>query len=102
MINKADVIERLGTLVGKEVTSENLHEALFCEDKHQKIRRRFHVGSHTYVQYKVKIDENSDSQAFVDLRIPGNPNTFRVNLEERDGQLVFHSNPNPRISYSYL
>jgi len=98
MISKADVIERLRSLLGKELTSVNLHEAIFCEAKHQKILRRFHVGTHTYVEFK--LDKNNDTPEFVDITIPGNPNTFRLGLEEKDGQLVIVSEP--RINFSYL
>lgn len=97
MISKADVIERLRTLIGKELTSTNLHEALFCEVKHQKILRRYYVGTHTYVTYKI---QSNEIPPFVDITIPGNPNTFRVGLEEKDGQLIIVSEP--RINFSYL
>lgn len=98
MISKADVIERLRTLIGKELTSENLHEAIFCEAKHQKILRRFHVGTHTYVEFK--LDKKNEIPGYVDITIPGNPNTFQVGLEKKDGQLIIVSEP--RINFSYL
>jgi hypothetical protein len=98
MISKADVIERLRGLMGKELTSESVHEAIFCEAKHQKILRRFHVGTHTYVE--LKLDKNSEIPAFADITIPGNPNTFRVGVAEVDGQLIIVSEP--RINFSYL
>ncbi|WP_322447943.1 hypothetical protein [Robertmurraya mangrovi] len=100
MISKADVIERLGSMIGKELTSQNLHEALFCEAKHKKILRRFSFGTHTYVQYKVQIDKDTQKPAAVDITIPGNPNTFRVGLVEENGQLIINSEP--RINFSYL
>lgn len=99
MIKKADVIERLNSLVGKEITSTTLHEALFCEEKHQKILRRYHVGTHTYVQFKVHIDENN-VPLHADITIPGNPNTFRVGLEHINGKTLIQSGP--RINYAYL
>jgi hypothetical protein len=98
MIKKADIIERLGSLIGKELTSENLHEALFCEEKHKKILRRFHVGTHTYIEYKIHQDEGS--QTYVDITISGSSNTYRLGLEEKDGQLLINSEP--RINYSYI
>ncbi|MFD2804600.1 hypothetical protein ACFSYB_06985 [Litchfieldia salsa] len=97
MISKADVIERLGTLMGKELTSSNLHEALFCEEKHKKILRRFHHGTHTYVQFNI---QENVTPVFVEIRVPGNPNTFKLELEEKDGQLIVQSEP--RINFSYL
>lgn len=102
MIRNADVKERLGCLIGKELTSENLHEALFCEEKHKKIRRRFNVGTHTYIQYKMKVHKHLDldSQSYADISISGNPNTFRVDVEEKDGQVIINSES--RISYTYL
>lgn len=97
MIRNPDVVERLGSLIGKELTMESLHETLFCEDKHQKIRRRYNVGTHTYIQYKIK---SQNEQTFVDILISGNPNTFRMGIEETDGKLLLNSEP--RVSYSYL
>jgi hypothetical protein len=97
MIKKADILERLGSLVGKELTSTNLHEAVFCEEKHKKILRRFYVGTHTYIQYKII---NEETLSAVDITISGSPNTFRVGLEELDGQWIINSDP--RINYSYI
>lgn len=94
MINKKDAIERLGGLLDKELTKESLHEALFCEDKHMKVLRRFHLGKQSYVEYKIK------DQSYADILILGNPNTFRLGIEERDGKLIVNSSPT--ISYSYL
>ncbi|MBD8068683.1 hypothetical protein [Bacillus sp. PS06] len=100
MISKADVIERLSTLIGEELTSEKLHEGLFCEDKHQKIRRRFHFGTHTYVTYTIHLESDQENASFAAITIPGNPNSFRVGLKEVDGKLLINSAP--RINYSYL
>ncbi|UII56808.1 hypothetical protein LS684_04905 [Cytobacillus spongiae] len=97
MISNADVIERLGTLLQKELSSEALHEVLFCEGKHKKVLQRFYLGKQSYVQYKV-ID--SSAKLFVDISILGNPNTFRMGIEEINGQHIFQSEP--RVSYSYL
>ncbi|MGJ7922156.1 hypothetical protein [Neobacillus sp. LXY-4] len=98
MIKKTDVIERLNTLIGQELTSQGLHEALFCEEKHKKILRRFNAGTYTYVQYKIQIGNNSDLPSYVDITIPGNPYKYRLGLEERDGQMIIHSEA--RINYS--
>ncbi len=98
MIRKTDVIERLNSLIGQELTSQNLHEAIFSEEKHKKILRRYHAGTYTYVQYKIHI--GSDAPPYVDINIPGNPNTFKVGLEEKDGQMIIKSEA--RINYSYL
>lgn len=100
MIKKTDVIERLNSLIGQELTSYNLHEALYCDEKHKKILRRFHAGSYTYVQYKIHISCNLDMPSYVNITIPGNPNTFIVELQERDGQMIIHSEA--RINYSYF
>ncbi|RSK25598.1 hypothetical protein EJF36_01000 [Bacillus sp. HMF5848] len=101
MIKNADVIERLSSLIGKELTSETLHETLFCENKHFKIRRRFHVGTHSYIQYKIKEQQQqTDTQLVADILISGNPNTFRVGVDEKNGQLFINSEP--RVSYTYL
>ncbi|WP_078544613.1 hypothetical protein [Litchfieldia alkalitelluris] len=100
MIKKADVIERLNTLIGRELTSESLHEALFCEVKHQKILRRYQAGSHTYVQYKLHISSDGSTPPFADIIIPGNPTTFRVGLEERD--MNFHVISEAKINFTYM
>lgn len=100
MIKNADVKERLGFLIGKELTSENLHEAVFCEEKHKKIKRRFNVGTHTYIQYKMNIHHQLDLPSYADISISGNPNTFRVDIEEKNGQVIINSES--RISYTYL
>jgi hypothetical protein len=100
MIKNGNVKERLDFLIGKELNSENLHEALFCEEKHNKIRRRFNVGTHIYIQYQIKVHEQLDSQSYADISISGNPNTFRVGVEEKDGQVIINSES--RISYTYL
>jgi hypothetical protein len=100
LISKGDILDRLKLLIGKELTSENLHEAVFCEEKHAKIRRRFHVGTHTYVHYKVYPSPDSDQESYADITIPGNPYTYRIGLEEKEGQLIIHSEP--RISFCYL
>jgi hypothetical protein len=97
MINKADILERLGSLLGKELTSTNLHEAVFCEEKHKKILRRYHVGTHTYIQYKII---NEQTLSAVDITISGSPNTYILGLEKRDEQWIINSEP--RINYSYI
>ena len=73
---------------------------VFCEEKHKKIRRRFDVGTHTYIQYQIKRQEQLDMQSFADISISGNPNTFRVGVEEKDGKVIINSVS--RISYTYL
>lgn len=93
-------MERLRTLIGKELTSSNLHEAIFSEIKHQKILRRFNVGSHSYIDYQIKKAESDEEKLVVDIKISGNPNTFRMGLEENDEVVIIASEP--RISYSYL
>ena len=98
MIKKADILERLGSLDSKELTSINLHEAMFCEEKHKKILRRFHIGTHTYIQYKIHNNEKNLSVA--DITISGSPNTYRLGLKEIDGQLIINSEP--RINFSYI
>ena len=100
MIRKADVLERLATLMGKELTSENLHEAIYCEEKHKKILRRFHKGTHTYIKYKIRIDQNQELPPVADILVPGNPNTFRIGLEEKDGAMIVSTEA--RINFSYL
>jgi hypothetical protein len=97
MINNADVIERLGSLVGRELTNVTLHEVIFCEDKHKKILVRFNLGKHIYIHYKIN-KQNSDTYA--DILISGNPNTFRIGVEEKDGSILVISAP--RVSYQYL
>ncbi|HYK73399.1 MAG TPA: hypothetical protein VEV44_09800 [Pseudoneobacillus sp.] len=100
MINNADVIERLGLLIGKELTNENLHEALFCEEKHKKIRVRFNLGKYKYIQYNIKVQNHLDFQSYADISISGNPNTFRIGVEQKEGKVIINSDP--RISYNYL
>lgn len=100
MIRNADITERLDSLIGKELKSEHLHEAVFCEEKHKKNLRRFRMGSHTYLNYKIKIHEDANSQSFTDITISGNPNTFRMGIIEKDGQIIINSES--RISYNYL
>ncbi|MHC0035367.1 hypothetical protein [Pseudoneobacillus sp. C159] len=94
MINNKDIVDRLELLMGKELTSENLHETIFCEGKHQKILRRFNLGKYSYIQYKII------PPSFADIVISGNPNTFRIGIKEKDGKHVVNSAP--RISYTYL
>jgi hypothetical protein len=100
MIKNSDIKERLDLLIGKELNSENLHAAVFCEEKHNKIRRRFDVGTHTYIQFQIKGQEQLDIQSFANITISGNPNTFRVGIEEKDGKVIINSES--RISYAYL
>ncbi|WP_216829758.1 hypothetical protein [Alkalihalobacterium elongatum] len=97
MIKKSDIHERLASLIGQELTNENLHNALFCDEKHQKIRRRVSNGTHTYITYKIR---NNSNQPVVDLSISGTPNTYRLALEEKDGKLIIQSEP--RINFSVL
>jgi hypothetical protein len=97
MINNTDVIERLGSLIGRELTNVTLHEVIFCEAKHKKILVRFHLGKQTYIHYKIN-KQNSDTYA--DILISGNPNTFRIGIEEKDGSIIVISAP--RVSYQYL
>jgi hypothetical protein len=100
MIKNADVTERLHKLIGKELTCRNLHEALFCELKHEKIMRRYHKGKYTYLNFKVKSKEDLATPTFVDINITGNPNTFQMDIVEKDGQ--YYLNSEARISYTYL
>ena len=98
MIQNADVIERLGTLIGREITDENLHEALFCEKKHQKVLVRFQLGKHSYVHFKTPLEKSNATYA--DIKISGNPNTFRVRIEQENDQWIVHSEA--RVSYEYI
>jgi hypothetical protein len=100
MISNADVIERLGGLLERELTIESLHEAIFCEPKHQKLLRRFALGKYVYIEYKIKNEVQPNSHTVADIEIVGNPNTFRVGIESRDGTIMVTSEP--RVSYSYL
>lgn len=100
MVNNADIIERLRLLIGLELTSQTLHEALFCEEKHKNILRRFNSGKYHYIEFKVKIQEQPDSKYVADITLLGNPNTFRIGVRDIDGKYIIHSEP--RISYSYL
>jgi hypothetical protein len=100
MINKADILDRLRALVGKELTIQNLHKALFCEDKDWKRLRRFNSGTHTYLEYKVHIDSNSNKPPFTVIKVLGNPNTFRMDLEEKEDKIIICSEP--KINYSYI
>ncbi|MDG5787047.1 hypothetical protein QA612_06045 [Evansella sp. AB-P1] len=100
MISKADVLERLNTLVGKELTATNLHKALFSEEKDLKKLRRFELGKQSYVQFKIHKESNGTTGTFAKITVLGNPNTFRLELEEKDGQMIIHSKP--KINFSYL
>ncbi|MGP7817422.1 hypothetical protein [Niallia sp. 01092] len=100
MIKKADILERLKSLIGNELTSQNLHEAVFCEEKHTKIRRRFHAGTRTYLYYKTHIPNDPDVQSFADITILGNPYTYRIGIEEKEGQIIINSEA--RISFTYI
>lgn len=100
MIKNSDIKERLDLLIGKELNNENLHVAVFCEEKHNKIRRRFDVGTHTYIQFQIKEQDQLDKQSFAYINISGNPNTFKVGVEDKDGQVIINSEA--RISYTYL
>lgn len=101
MINNANIIERLRLLIGQELTSHTLHEALFIEEKHKKILRRFNSGKYNYIEYKVKIQEQPESKYVADITLLGNPNTFRIGIMQ-DSDLKFIIYSDPRISYSYL
>lgn len=101
MISNADVVERLRSLIGQELSSNILHETIFCEAKHQKVLRRFHLGKYTYLEYKIKEQDGIDTpSSFVDISITGNPNTFRMGVENKDGKLIITSEP--RVSYVYI
>jgi hypothetical protein len=101
MISNADVIERLGGLLGKELTTQNLHEAIFCEAKHQKLLRRFTLGKYNYIEYQVKNEVQPNGHFVADILISGNPNTFRVGIQAlNNGTSIITSEP--RVSYSYL
>jgi hypothetical protein len=100
MINNADVIERLRLAIGKELTSQTLHETLFCEKKHQKILQRFYIGKYNYIEYQVKQPDHSSDHYVADISLKGNPNTFRIGIKEIDG--IFMIESEPRISFNYL
>lgn len=100
MINNADIIERLRLLIGQELTSHTLHEALFSEEKHKKILRRFNSGKSLYIEYIVKIQEQPTISYVADITLLGNPNTFRIGIQDFDGKYIINSEP--RISYTYL
>jgi hypothetical protein len=100
VINNADIIDRLGLVIGQELSCHTLHEALFCEKKHKKILRRFNSGKYHYIEYKVKIQEQPTIGHVADISLLGNPNTFRIGIHNIDGKFIITSEP--RISYSYL
>jgi hypothetical protein len=100
MIQNADIIVRLKPLIGQVLTSQTLHEALFREEKHKKILRRFQSGKHKYIEYEVKFQGQPNSEPVVDITLTGNPNTFRVGVQEIDGKFMIYSEP--RISYTYI
>ncbi|MEB1809621.1 MAG: hypothetical protein LPK26_20390 [Bacillaceae bacterium] len=100
MIKKSDIHERLASLIGQELTNENLHDALFCDEKHIKIRRRVRNGTHSYLNYKVRSAPTNNGQPVVDITISGTPNIYRLALEEKDGKLIIQSEP--RINFSVL
>ena len=99
LIKEADTLDRLKTLIGKELTKENLHTAIFCEAKHQKNLRRFYVGTHTYIEYKLHVNETS-GPSFANINILGNPYTYQVEVESIDGKYIIQTEA--RISFSYL
>jgi hypothetical protein len=100
VINNADIIDRLRLVIGQELNRQQLHEALFCEEKHKKILRRFNSGKYNYIEYKVKKQEHPNISYVADITLLGNPNTFRIGIQDLDGRYIIHSEP--RISYSYL
>jgi hypothetical protein len=100
MIKNADVVERLGLLIGMELTNDYLHEVLFCEGKHKKIRVRFNLGKQIYTQFKVSPKKETEVSSYADISILGNPNTFRIGVEEIDGKVIVNSAA--RVSYTYL
>lgn len=101
MINNSDTIERLRSMIGQELTSHTLHEALFTEEKHKKILRRFNSGKYNYIEYTVKIQEQAESTYVADITLLGNPNTFRIGIiQDSDRKFIIYSDP--RISYSYV
>jgi hypothetical protein len=100
MIHNADIIERLKPLIGQVLTSQTLHEALFCEEKHKKIMRRFSSGKYEYIEYEVKFQDQPNSGLVADITLLGNPNTFRIGVQDINGKFIIHSEP--RISYTYI
>ncbi|MFA9556768.1 hypothetical protein ACERII_05660 [Evansella sp. AB-rgal1] len=99
MIKKAVVLTRLRTLIGKELSSSNLHEALFCEEKHQSILRRFHAGTNTYVTYKLITEADSDQPPYAIISVPGNPQPYLLTLMEKEGKYIIQSEPKIRYSF---
>lgn len=99
MIKKADILERLTTLMEKELTSENLHKALFCEEKDKKKIKRFQQGKQSYVQFKIRKVEEQNTH-YGDITVMGNPNIFTIELDEKGGKMLVHSEP--KLKYSYL
>lgn len=100
MIKNSDVTERLRKLIGSELSCRNLHEALFCELKHEKIMRRYNKGKYTYLNFKVKSSEDLATPSVVNINIIGNPNTFQMDIVEKEG--LYYLNSEARISYTYL
>lgn len=100
MIKKGDILDRLKTLIGTELTNENLHLAVFSEAKHQKNLRRFHVGTHSYLKYTVHSHEESNNQAIADIIVLGNPYTYQVGVEVIEGKYIIRTEA--RISFLYI
>ncbi|MDQ0254807.1 hypothetical protein J2S74_002186 [Evansella vedderi] len=99
MIKKADVLSRLRTLIGKELTEENLHEALYCEPKHEGILRRFRKGTQTYVTYKLIVSDDMNVPSYATITVPGNPHSFHLDLKKENGKFIIQTDP--KINYTY-
>ena len=100
MIQNGDIQDRLNGLIGKELTDEQLHEALFCEKKHKKLLVRFQLGKQSYVKFKTRFLNNPEMTPHADIHVLGNPNKFSVKVEQKDGKVIVISEA--RVNYNYL
>ena len=100
MIQNGDIQERLKDLIGKELSDEQLHQALFCEKKHKKLLVRFELGKQSYVKFRARFLDNPAMPSYADIHVMGNPNKFSVKIAKVDEKIVVTSDA--RINYNYL
>ncbi|WP_096153927.1 MULTISPECIES: hypothetical protein [Bacillus] len=100
MIQNGDITERLNGLIGKELTDEHLHEALFCEKKHKKLLVRFQLGKQSYVKFRTRFLDHLEMTPHAEIHVLGNPNKFSVKVERKNDKVFIISEA--RVNYNYL
>jgi hypothetical protein len=85
MIKTSTALELLTHLLGEELTSTNLHEALLVEPEHKKALQRFWDKKAAYVTFSV---HEFDAQKWASISISGSPDLIRLRLNEIGHKLI--------------